>query len=116
MSALIQAVDVPREEGRPGPARLEAPLGPLNASWQAGVEEVAEVGKSSWSQDQQHCTYASGRPQMWRMTHNIPARECKVKFHIDGVSEATFLETAARITGFILSGDAGSLAFAMFEG
>jgi hypothetical protein len=31
-AGLTVVVDVPREEGRPGAVRLEAPLGPLNAS------------------------------------------------------------------------------------
>jgi hypothetical protein len=36
MAELTAVVDVPREEGRPGPARLEAPMGTLNG--RSGLE------------------------------------------------------------------------------
>jgi hypothetical protein len=42
--ALTEAVDVPREEGRPGPARLEAPLGPLNGESKRGSRRKTWTG------------------------------------------------------------------------
>ena len=60
---LIEAVDVPREEGWSGSPRLEAPLGPLNDELKRGGERTTSNGIKLGSSSQEHCTYASGRRQ-----------------------------------------------------
>lgn len=63
--ALTKPVDVPREEGRPGPARLEAPLGPLNVELRVGgcrrkgllPERLSRSGKTAvhmWVKVEEH--------------------------------------------------------------